>query len=46
LGDAKYYKCEDCGYEFLAKNASPACPRCKSSELEARDLKNLIGMDD
>ena len=46
MGDAKYYRCKDCGYEFLAKSASPECPRCKSIELEDKDLKTLTGMDD
>ena len=46
MGDASYYKCSDCGYEFLAKTETPACPRCKSQKIEAKDVKTLAGLDE
>jgi predicted Zn-ribbon and HTH transcriptional regulator len=45
LEGASYYKCKDCGYEFLAKMQNPTCPRCKSPKLENRDMKSLVAMD-
>jgi predicted Zn-ribbon and HTH transcriptional regulator len=46
LRDAKYYKCTNCGYEFLARSASLTCPRCKSNELEVKDIKSLTDIED
>ena len=44
--DASYYRCNECGYEFLAKTERPACPRCKNTKLEKKDVKTLSGLDE
>jgi predicted Zn-ribbon and HTH transcriptional regulator len=46
LEGASYYKCSNCGYEFLAKTQNAACPRCKSTKLEDKNIKSLAGMDE
>ena len=46
MDEATYYKCGDCGYEFLANAANPACPKCQSHKLEKKDLKALLGLNE
>jgi predicted Zn-ribbon and HTH transcriptional regulator len=46
MEDATFYKCGDCGYEFLAKAGTPACPRCKSNKLETKDIRTLAQIDE
>jgi predicted Zn-ribbon and HTH transcriptional regulator len=46
LEDALFYRCGECGYEFLAKTQTAVCPRCKSTRLEAKDIKYLAGIDE
>jgi len=43
---AGYYKCSDCGYEFLSKTEDPKCPRCKSSNAESKDIHGIVGFDE
>ena len=43
---ASYYKCSECGYEFLSKTKNPACPHCKSTKLESKDIKALVGLNE
>ena len=46
MNDTKYFKCRQCGYEFLAKTPNPTCPKCKSQNVEAKDMKGLLGFDE
>ena len=46
MEDALYYRCSGCGYEFLARTESPACPRCKNRKLEKKDMEALGGFDE
>jgi DNA-directed RNA polymerase subunit RPC12/RpoP len=34
------YKCPECGYEFLANNPSPACPKCGFSWEDIEEERN------
>ncbi len=46
MEEARLYGCQQCGYEFLAKGTAPSCPRCKSTKLDRKDIKALVGIDD
>jgi rubrerythrin len=45
LLDVSYYKCIECGYEFLAKTEGSKCPRCGNSKMEKKDVSGLNGLD-
>jgi len=46
MQDANYFKCGDCGYEFLSNSKTPACPQCDADKLEKMDVKKLVGFDE
>ena len=46
MGDAKFFKCGKCGYEFLSETLNSTCPKCKNQTLEQKDMKALSGFDD
>jgi len=43
---AAYYRCADCGYEFLSRRKKARCPKCGSDQLEVKDTKVLMGFDE
>jgi len=46
LDQVDFYKCANCGYEFLAKSKDAICPRCKGRKLEDKGIGALAGLDD
>lgn len=46
MDHVNFYKCNSCGYEFLAKSKDAACPRCKGLKLEDKGIGALASLDD
>ncbi len=46
MGDAQFFKCGKCGYEFLSKALNSTCPKCMNPTPEQKDMKTLPGFDD
>jgi len=46
LQNTNFFKCKDCGYEFLSNAKEPTCPKCKGKQMEKKDIGQLGAFDE